>query len=270
MINGTSLRLLQISDAHLSADPAAYYRGVHPYARLQQLMPAIQHWQPDIVVASGDLSHDCSPASYQHLVEALSPLPCPVMLIPGNHDDIQQQRALCIQQPSWRVLCENAWENQHWYIDGLNSQWGDRPDGLVSEAALSALGERLREHSEQAAIIFIHHHPFAIGTPWIDRFPLLNSQRLWQQLAPYPQLKILACGHTHQAFQQQRGDINIIGAPACSINTQAGVRYFKDDGKGPAARWFELHANGQWASGILYCGGSENAPKTMEHRLGGI
>lgn len=257
-----TLRIIQLSDAHLGADPETQYRGILPHARLLTLMPAIRTWQPHLVVASGDLSHDHSAASYRLLEQALLPLNCAVMLLPGNHDSVTLQRQFCARHEHWHYGPDAGIDGDHWQVLALNSQWGDRPEGLLSEQALDAF----HVAPQKPAIVFVHHHPQPIGTPWIDRFPLLNAQRLWLKLEQHPQIKILACGHTHQGFQQQRGQLSIVGAPSCAINTQAGVRYFEEDKKGPAARWYKLHANGQWVSGILYGGGIENAPKTMEHR----
>ncbi len=53
--------IAQVSDCHLSADPQTQYRGINPHHNLKTLMQKVKAMQPDLLLASGDLSEDGSP-----------------------------------------------------------------------------------------------------------------------------------------------------------------------------------------------------------------
>jgi 3',5'-cyclic AMP phosphodiesterase CpdA len=79
----------QLTDTHIRAPGALAYRVVDTAAHLRR---AVAHLlalrpRPDVVIATGDLVDVGSAEEYRHLRELLSPLPIPVYLIPGNHDD---------------------------------------------------------------------------------------------------------------------------------------------------------------------------------------
>jgi len=81
--------IAQISDLHVRLEGDLAYRRV-PTAR--SLSRAIDHLlslnpRPDVVLATGDLVDSGSREEYLHLRRLLAPLPMPVYLLPGNHDD---------------------------------------------------------------------------------------------------------------------------------------------------------------------------------------
>ena len=86
--------IAQISDCHIvepggviadRADPAEGLR------RAVDLINALDP-QPDLVIVSGDLVNDGTPAQYDHLVVLLAEIRVPVVPLPGNHDDRSELR----------------------------------------------------------------------------------------------------------------------------------------------------------------------------------
>src|SRR4029450_2114250 len=81
--------MAQITDTHIKPE------GVLAYGRLDTapyLARAVEHLlalrpRPDLVLATGDLVDGGRPDEYRRLHDLLAPLPMPVYLIPGNHDD---------------------------------------------------------------------------------------------------------------------------------------------------------------------------------------
>jgi 3',5'-cyclic-AMP phosphodiesterase len=81
--------IAQITDTHIRPE------GVLAYGRVDTapyLARAVQHLlgltpRPDVVLATVDLVDAGSAAEYERLRALLAPLPMPVYLIPGNHDD---------------------------------------------------------------------------------------------------------------------------------------------------------------------------------------
>src|SRR5205085_7147899 len=77
--------LVQLSDPHLhvGGDDRGAARALEAaVAAVLALRPA-----PDAVLVSGDLGDAGSPDEYARARELLAPLPMPVHVLPGNHDD---------------------------------------------------------------------------------------------------------------------------------------------------------------------------------------
>ena len=84
-----SLKILQVSDCHLSADAGAKYRGQNADLNLRRLLPVMRAWNPDLMLLTGDVSEDASPASYARVAVMLGTVGVPLLALPGNHDDPQ-------------------------------------------------------------------------------------------------------------------------------------------------------------------------------------
>ena len=82
------IRLAQFTDTHLYGDPKSRLCGLDTSDSLTQVLALARSdgWPPDGVVATGDLSQDESPASYQRFVDFFGRLGAPVHCLPGNHD----------------------------------------------------------------------------------------------------------------------------------------------------------------------------------------
>src|SRR5690606_3874539 len=79
---------------HLMARPDGLLCQVNTDASLRAVMDLVRAngHRPDLLLATGDLSHDGSPQSYQRLRSLLEQTDWPVRCLPGNHDDPQTLR----------------------------------------------------------------------------------------------------------------------------------------------------------------------------------
>ncbi|MEJ2534052.1 MAG: metallophosphoesterase, partial [Gammaproteobacteria bacterium] len=172
------MRVLQLSDCHVSGGPGARYRGRDPRATLEALLPVVRAWRPDLLLASGDLSEDASPESYEWLAERLRAVGVPILALPGNHDDAD---ALAAAIPNSVTDLPVAIGGDHWRVLGLNSAVPGAVPGGLTGAALAALDADLAG-DERPALVALHHQPLPVCSPWIDRYPLLEAERLWAVL----------------------------------------------------------------------------------------
>ena len=71
--HGDTLRLLQVTDPHLSANIGRAMRGVDTYRSLQDVLDqtADLGWLPDAILATGDLVHDGTRQGYEHFRKLL-------------------------------------------------------------------------------------------------------------------------------------------------------------------------------------------------------
>ena len=86
--------LLQLSDLHIRKPGKLAYGRIETAPFLERAVRGILQLpqQPDAVVITGDLTDFGRAAEYAHLRELLQPLPMPVYLMPGNHDERDQLR----------------------------------------------------------------------------------------------------------------------------------------------------------------------------------
>ena len=233
--------IVQLSDCHLPADPKQKYRGINPHQNLKTLIRSIKALKPDLLLATGDLSEDGSRASYRNLQKILKPLGVPVLALPGNHDDPDQ---LADSFPGSPVDTIGVSEHGAWQIIRLNSCLPARPEGRLGEKTLNELEAFLTNHKQSPCLIALHHQPITVGSPWIDKYRLMEPENFLQIIDRYPNVKAVVWGHVHQVFEVTRKGVAMLGGPSSAINGLPGALRFTPDPSGPACRWLELKTDG--------------------------
>ncbi|WP_346799012.1 phosphodiesterase [Halomonas sp. Bachu 37] len=244
------MRLVQITDCHLHADPEAPSRAGFPLRQFQIVVQQVIEKRPDIVVVSGDISQDETSASYVLAKEILASLPCPWFWLPGNHDQPELMEAV---HPLHREV-----DMQGWRLLLLHTQVSGQPHGELGAEQLAELVERL-ENDVRPTVIAMHHPPLDVGTAWMDRIGLQDREAFWQSLAAYPQVKVILFGHAHQAFARLQGFgdhvIGVYGCPSTTDQFLAGAEHFTiDEASRPGYRVIDLHSgragNAGWTTWI--------------------
>jgi 3',5'-cyclic AMP phosphodiesterase CpdA len=198
-------RVLHLSDLHFgSGDDAAIELGAPVL---------IDRFEPELIVASGDLSHrgrESQLASASRFLRALGP---PVLAIPGNHDipysfPARFTRSFREFERQWETT-EPVYSSPTLHVIGLNSvrPWRHQSGGIRS-GQLTAAEERLRQAEPTAfQIVVLHHH--LIGAPWRTRKkPVSRRNHVLASLVAAGADLILA-GHIHQAAVSERHEFEI-------------------------------------------------------------
>jgi len=245
-----ALKIVQVTDCHVSADPDADYRGLDPRRTLESLLPAIRRWKPDLLLLTGDLAEDGSVASYDYLAETLGGTGIPLLGVPGNHDDPQALRQRFPDTAIEAPLCR---EMGGWDLVLLNSVVEGEVPGGLSSRMVSGLRDCLARGSRPALVV-LHHQPVPTGTPWIDCYPLLAAEEFWSALDRHERVRAVAWGHVHHDYRAQRRGVALLGSPATSANCLAGAGSFTFDPAGPACRWLRLERDGSLETGVLRAG----------------
>jgi Icc protein len=233
------LRLLQLSDPHLLADPAGSLRGRRPAALLRHgLRQALAQLKadgafPDRLLISGDLCHDESWGGYRRLGEILrselpEPLPAPTpggiatpILLAGNHDHPKLLRAALSQQAR---IGPGLWPLEPapgWSLLALDSHCAGREGGRLDSAQWAWLEQALTSSAaSEPMLVALHHPPLAIGDPGFDAIALEEGERLMALLAAAPQVRGVVFGHVHQHWQgclPGRPEVPLLGCPSTLI-----------------------------------------------------
>lgn len=237
-------QLLQLTDCHLSADPAADYRGENADLRLDEVVAACRSLAPDAVVLSGDVAEDGSVEAYRRVAEKVKGLAKRIAWLPGNHDERSKMDEV-FDPAGFSAGPVLDWGG--WQIVLLDSAWPGHPEGHLDDQRLQPLDEL--DH-QRPALVFIHHQPVPVGAAWIDKLGLMNPQRLWQRLASKP-VRAIAFGHVHQLFEEEHQGITCLSAPSTVANSAAAMQQFTPAPDLPRARWFQLWKDGRWKSGLV-------------------
>jgi 3',5'-cyclic AMP phosphodiesterase CpdA len=198
-------RILHLSDLHFGAgDDEAIERGA-PIL--------IERFQPELVIASGDLSHRGREAQLARAARFLESLARPVLAVPGNHDipytfPARFTHAFREFERQWETT-EPTFSSSSLHVIGLNSvrPWRHQSGG-IREAQLARAQERLREAANGTfRIAVLHHH--LIGAPWRTRKkPVARRNHVLVSLVRAGADLILA-GHIHQAAVSERREFEI-------------------------------------------------------------
>lgn len=245
-----SVRVLQITDTHLFANPQETMRGCATAQTLNQVIRAIQPLCPtlDALLLTGDLSQDETPESYRRLYEMIAPLSVPTYWIPGNHDDFHTMGTILNQPPFQSQKTVNL---GNWTLILLNTQEPRQVAGRLSPNSLTWLEEQLKQGRDRPTLLVMHHPPCRIESAWMDDLRLQNSQDFYQVIDSHPQVKGVVFGHIHQAFEAIRRQIPYLGSPSTCIQFKPQTPTLVLDDGGPGCRLLTLQADGHLEAQVL-------------------
>jgi 3',5'-cyclic-AMP phosphodiesterase len=234
-----SLSLLaQLSDPHMrvgdddSGAGAALNRAVQT---LLALRPA-----PQAVIVTGDLADGGQPAEYERLRELLAPLPMPVHVLPGNHDDRGALREHFELDGDPGELVQYSARCGDLRVVACDTLQPGRDDGALR---VDWLEEQLVAEPFVPTVVAMHHVPLTIGLPVLDEIGLPGEQvrALRDLLARSPQVRRVVAGHVHRTVAGSVGGCPVL---ACtSTNLQARLELGAPDLTwAPEPPAFALHA----------------------------
>lgn len=242
------VKILQLSDSHLSADRGADYRGLNAESNLLKLLPAARAWDPDLVLLTGDISEDASAASYARAAVMFGTIGAPLLALPGNHDLPKEMKCHFPLGP-WQGPF--VYEAGPWLLVLMDSTVRGGIAGSFSQQYLEWFDTRLRSSCAEFVLVALHHQPVPVNAPWIDRFGLEQPHRFLEFVDRDPRIRCIVWGHVHHDFRSRRNGVALLGAPSAAANTLPKTARFTLDLDGPAGRWMELGGGGGIESGIL-------------------
>ena len=156
--------LLQLSDLHIREPGRLAYGRIDTAPFLARAVQNILELpqQPDAIVITGDLTDFGRPQEYAHLRALLAPLPMPVYLLPGNHDDRAQLRA---------AFADHTYLGDDGFVQysvpvgpiqliALDTVVPGASGGSLCSERLDWLQAELAHHRGRPVVIAMHHPPF--------------------------------------------------------------------------------------------------------------
>ena len=246
---GTAQRLLQMTDTHLFADPAARLAEVSVEARFRATLAAMRPWArgASALLHTGDLVHDGSEAGYRRLKQALESLGLPGRVTPGNHDDRATLQRVYAQG---QVTAARSLSLGGWGVIMLDSLLSGSVNGHLNAAELAGLGAAFAAEPAAHLLLAMHHQPVTVGTAWLDAIGLDNPAPLLERIAAEPRVRAVVFGHVHHAVEVRQGGCRYLAAPATAAQFLPGATQFTIDRSAPGFRWLDLYPDGRIETGV--------------------
>jgi Icc protein len=243
----TPLRIVQISDTHIFADPEKSLLGVNTQDSLKALIPLLEQEKMDMILLTGDIAQEGSEEAYARIADMLHHLDVPIYFVPGNHDDT---KILARVYPHDHVSDRKQIILDNWQFILLNSQKPNAVEGYLEQSELDFLQQCLESHPSHHSIIVFHHHPVLVGSEWLDRIGMTNADVLWKVLKNYSNVNTILFGHVHQQHEGEKNGVKYFSTPSTCIQFKKNSTPFALEKLPPGFRWIELFPNGTLKTGV--------------------
>lgn len=238
------MNVVQITDTHLGARQDATLAGVTTAQSLQCVLDTVaEGGDDDLLLLTGDLSDDGSAESYRRLKKMLDPLPGVKAWLPGNHDNLEQMKAIA---PEMMVTTIAAGP---WGIILLNSQVPGEIGGALSDEELQRLSRFVGDPAYRHILVCVHHQPLPVNSRWLDEQRIANGRQFFH-LLDQRKVKAVVWGHVHQVFDGWHGAVRLMATPSTCVQFTPGCERFQVDRTGPGYRRLVLANNGDLSTEV--------------------
>ena len=202
------VRVVQVSDLHAGTSEEPEVE-----AALHDLVTAVE---PELVIASGDLTHRNRREQHARAARILRSLDRPLLVIPGNHDipRMPPGRFTATFAEFLRVWpdTEPVHRSSRVIACGLNSvrPWKQQ-GGALRRAQIERVARTFEEAPAGALrVVALHHH--LLGAPWrTAKRTIANRATVLGGLVDAGAELILS-GHVHQSVVGERREFEVVGA----------------------------------------------------------
>ena len=200
------LRVVQVSDLHA---------GTPEEPEVEDgLRALIAEAQPELVVASGDLTHRNTREQHERAASLLRSLGRPLLVVPGNHDipawpPFRFTRTFDEFRREWPEL-EPVHQSERLVACGLNSvrPWKQQ-GGALSRSQLDRVARILGESPAGALrMVALHHH--LIGAPWRTRKRTIANRSSVLGALVDAGAELIVSGHVHQSTIGERREFEVV------------------------------------------------------------
>jgi len=196
------MKFIHISDIHLVAQDGPL-NGSFPSERFKKCLDDITKWHADaeFCVISGDLSEFAEKEAYQLLKNRVQDFPIPIFLMIGNHDNRDVFQTVFSDYPrDQNNFVQTSFETSGGIFLFLDTKkQGDNVhDGELCERRLAWLKMQLINAGTKKTYLFMHHPPFEIGIPYMDKIRLFGAEQFLSTLSYGENIHHIFFGHVHR------------------------------------------------------------------------
>lgn len=217
-----------IADTHVEADP-----GAPSNLRLQEVVTALTRAKPEMVLHLGDIIHPIpdapgAPAARDRADDILSALPCPIYVVPGNHD-IGDKPMAGMPTASVRADWRQDWIDRH----GPDFRWFDHNDVRFvlanspklnrpgeDDSDLTALLDEVSALPNRKPIVLVTHYPlFLENEDEPSHYDNVGNPARSQliEFCKKMDARAVFTGHVHTYLHRHIGNTRCYGAPSVAF-----------------------------------------------------
>lgn len=190
------LLIAQITDLHLGPEAISAPNA----ARLERVVARLVEIEPDVVLATGDLTDGGATASYVALKSLLAPLTARLLPAVGNHDRREGFVSVFPEFAAPDGFVQHVWSSRGRRILVLDTLEPGQHGGGYCDRRAAWLRARLAEAPGVPTLIALHHPPVRSGIQWMDHgVEGAWADRLDAILRGKSQVAGLVSGHLHRA-----------------------------------------------------------------------
>lgn len=234
------MRIVHISDSHISLDHPQ--RTTDLRACIDAINSAAE--QPDVVMHTGDITHNGVAEEYTIAKQLLDKLKAPYFVMPGNKD----KRPALIDAFADGQTINQGDEFIQYAVDRfpvrlivLDTLSDDSNKGLMGDVRFNHLSSMLAAEPLKPTAVFMHHTPFEVAAiP--DPFQFEDWQdvdKLRDLLSEHRQITGIYCGHIHRSIEGKLGALNV-SAIACMAADLRKGELTAEQRQMPMLRFYQL------------------------------
>lgn len=247
-----AIRIIQVTDCHLFADPNVELKGMVTRSRFEVTIAAIRDRfsEFDRLIITGDLAHDEALSTYQQLRELLGDFADRTRVIPGNHDNREFMTNVFPRQNGEPELDRVTFSERlgGWRIVGLDTHLPGKSSGRLGDPQLGWFRHQLDAEPEANCIVFTHHPPMDVQSLWLDEIGLQDRDALRSVIRDCPQVRLLCSGHVHQEVASVVESAVALTTPSIGPEFAPRTEQLVVSEGAPGYRVIELMDDGSWWS----------------------
>lgn len=242
-----ALRVVHLSDSHLSGDGSLHQGSVDTLAALDRVLAEAARVEGvRLLVGSGDVSDDGSTASYALLRDRLEAWAASrdeqvdVVLVPGNHDlrdgfaEVLGDGHLArgageddaprpdprpdAARPDPAQPVDGVSVVDGWRVVTLDSSVPRAGYGLLRPEQLARLRDLLAEPAPRGTVVVLHHPPLPAPTTLHQSLALQAPEALAAAVEG-TDVRVVLAGHYHRHVVGSLGGVPVLVAPAVANET---------------------------------------------------
>lgn len=194
------MKFIHLTDTHLLKDRELFH-GFDTQQRFELCVRSIKenHSDAHCIIVTGDLTERGEPEAYQFFNEQISTTGLPVYSILGNHDDrgsYGSQFPDVSQNSSGFV--QSAIETPAGVFLLLDTKLDGSDAGTYCVSRQQWLLKQLKKFSSAPVYLFMHHPPFDLHLPGIDKIGLDEKEAFSSVISTHENVRHIFFGHAHR------------------------------------------------------------------------
>ncbi len=173
----------------------------------------------DVIIGAGDFATCGQGAS--DTIDILKMASIPVIIVPGNHDNIAELKSLCDNWPLGYFLHGDSVEIDRFVFLGLGGEIPARNNAHWNESLSEKTAEEILSNSQNYDVLITHTPP--LGHVDVEEDGIHDGSEAILHAIEKQQPKLNLCGHMHFSWGQS-----------------SQVRKTEIYNLGPRLNWFEL------------------------------